>query len=62
MLSACGVTYDEAVNDIEMKVVEEGVSVPFASANMLLRMKQTYRDKDIPDRIFLEQKLREEAN
>ena len=60
MLSACGVTYDDAVNDIEMKVVE-GVPVPFASANMLLRMKQTYRDKDIPDRIFLEQKLREEA-
>ena len=56
MLSACGVTYDDAVNDIEVKVVE-GVSVPFASANMLLRMKQTYRD----DRIFLEQKLREEA-
>jgi hypothetical protein len=60
MLSACGVTYDEALNDIELKVIE-GVSIPFASANMLLKMKQTYRDKDIPDRIFLEEKLRKES-
>ena len=60
MLSACGVTYDEAVSGIEIKVIE-GVSIPFASARMLLKMKQTYRDKDIPDRIFLEEKLREEA-
>lgn len=58
MLSACGVTYDDAVNDIELKVVD-GVPIPFASANVLLKMKQTYRDKDIPDRIFLEEKLRE---
>jgi hypothetical protein len=60
MLSACGVTYDEAVMDVELKVIE-GVTIPFASAGVLLRMKQTYRDKDIPDRIFLEEKLREEA-
>ena len=60
MLSACGVTYDEALSDIELKVVE-GVSIPFASANILLRMKQTYRDKDIPNRMFLEEKLRREA-
>ena len=60
MLSACGVTYDEVVDDIEIKVIE-GVSIPFASAKMLLKMKQTYRDKDIPDRIFLEEKLREET-
>jgi len=61
MLSACGVTYDEVVDDMEIKVIE-GVSIPFASASMLLKMKQTYRDKDIPDRIFLEEKLREETS
>ena len=61
MLSACGVTYDEAVSGIEIKVIE-GVLIPFASARMLLKMKQTYRDKDIPDRIFLEEKLREETS
>jgi hypothetical protein len=60
MLSACGVTYDDAVNDIELKVVE-GVPIPFASATILLKMKQTYCDKDIPDRIFLEEKLRKVA-
>lgn len=59
MLSACGVTYDEALTDIELRVVD-GVSIPFVSANTLLKMKQTYRDKDIPDRIFLEEKLRKE--
>jgi len=59
MLSACGVTYDEALSDIELKVVE-GVSIPFASANILLKMKQSYPGKVIPDRIFLEEKLRKE--
>jgi hypothetical protein len=56
MLSACGVGYDEGSTEIE-SVVIQGVPIPFASAKLLLRMKQTYRDKDIPDRIFLEQKL-----
>lgn len=60
MLSACGVTYAEAANEIEAKDIN-GVSIPFASAKLLLRMKQTYRDKDIPDRIFLEEKLRSES-
>ena len=58
MLSACGVRYDDAISYIE-SVVIQGVSIPFASARLLLRTKQTYRDKDIPDRIFLEQKLRQ---
>ncbi len=56
MLSACGVDYDEAISEIE-SIVIQGVSIPFVSAKLLLRMKQTYRDKAIPDRIFLEQKL-----
>jgi hypothetical protein len=56
MLAACGITYDEAVNEIEMREVG-GVSIPFPSARLLLRMKQTYRDKDIADRMFLQHKL-----
>lgn len=56
MLAACGITYDEAVNEIEMRKVG-GVSIPFPSARLLLRMKQTYRDKDIADRMFLQHKL-----
>jgi hypothetical protein len=60
MLSACGVTYPEAADEIEIKHIQ-GVPVPFASARLLLRTKQTYRDKDIPDRMFLERKLREDS-
>ena len=56
MLAACGITYDEAVNEIEIREVG-GVSIPFPSARLLLRMKQTYRDKDIADRMFLQHKL-----
>src|SRR6266480_4555058 len=60
MLSACGVTYAEATSEIEAKEIE-GVTIPFASAKLLLRMKQTYREKDIPDRLFLEEKLRTQS-
>jgi hypothetical protein len=58
MLTACGIAYEDAVNEVEAVVIQ-GVAIPFASAKLLLRTKQTYRDKDIPDRIFLEQKLGE---
>jgi hypothetical protein len=60
MLAACGITYDDAANEIEMREIQ-GVAIPFASAKLLLRTKQTYRDRDIPDRIFLEEKLRRDA-
>lgn len=56
MLSACGIGYSDAVDEVE-SVEIQGVAIPFASAKLLLRTKQTYRDKDIPDRIFLEQRL-----
>ncbi len=54
MKSGCGVTYAEAVKDC---VVDEiaGVRIPFASPQTLWRMKQTRREKDIPDRLFLRQ-------
>jgi hypothetical protein len=58
MLSACGVTYDDAVDEIEFRTVG-GVTIPFPSAKLLLRMKQTYRDKDIIDKKFLASKLKE---
>ena len=60
MLAACGVTYDDAASEIEIRELQ-GVAIPFASAKLLLRTKQTYRERDIPDRIFLEEKLRREA-
>jgi hypothetical protein len=56
MVSACGIRYEEAQDEIEQDVIDN-VPIPFASAKLLLRLKQTYREKDIPDRIFLQEKL-----
>lgn len=61
MLSACGLTYNDAAGEIETKEIK-GVSIPFASAKLLLRLKQTYRDKDIPDRMYLEAKIKDNAS
>ena len=61
MLAACGVTYADAAGEVETKEVQ-GAAIPFASAKLLLRTKQTYRERDIPDKIFLERKLREQLS
>lgn len=58
MLSACGITYAEAANEIETEEVL-GVAIPLASPRLMLRLKQTYRDRDIPDRLFLERKIQD---
>lgn len=57
MLSAGGISYHEASREVET-VVLRGVPVPFASPRLLLRMKQSPREKDILDRQFLEMKVR----
>jgi hypothetical protein len=59
MTKACGISYLESVPEIVSKEVD-GVPIPFASAKLLLRMKQTHRDKDIEDRVFLHRKIAEE--
>jgi len=61
MLKACGVGYEEASPEVMMRTLN-GVPIPFASAKLMLRLKQTYREKDAFDRQFLEQKLREQKN
>jgi len=57
MLSAGGVSYEEAVGEIETVTID-GVAIPFASAKLLLKMKQTVRERDVIDRQFLEQKIK----
>jgi hypothetical protein len=57
MTEACGVRYEDAVGGIETEVVD-GVPIPFAGATLMLRMKQSPREKDATDRSFLEQLLR----
>jgi hypothetical protein len=54
---ACGLTYDEAARDAET-LVREGVRIPVASPETLIKMKQTPRPQDALDRAFLEGVLR----
>ena len=57
---AGGVSYDDARSDVE-HVVIDGVRIPFATAELLWRTKQTVRDKDMLDRTFLAQLLGKQA-
>ena len=56
MGSACGINFKDAENEIEWHEID-GVNIPFASANLLLKTKQTLRDKDEIDRLYLRQIL-----
>ena len=56
MASACGIDYGRAVGDAIFREID-GAKIPFASPATLLKMKQTYREKDIADRLFLRQLL-----
>ena len=58
MKSGCGVTYADAIKDAITKIVQ-GIPVPVASQATMWKMKQTIREKDIPDRLFLRQWARE---
>jgi len=57
MTEACGVTYEDARGGIEV-VNLAGVSIPFAGAELMLRMKQGSRDKDSADRSFLQELIK----
>jgi hypothetical protein len=58
MFAACGVTYADAESAQEIEVHDvQGVAVPFASAKLLWRMKQTVREKDAADRAWLRARL-----
>ena len=52
MKAACGIAYEEAREQVDIVEIE-GVPIPFAKPELLLRMKDTYRDKDKLDRAFL---------
>ena len=56
MKSGCGVDYAAAIKDAVYREIE-GVQIPFASPLTLWHMKQTVREKDIPDRLFLRKLL-----
>lgn len=53
MTAASGIGYAEAEQEIEW-VELNGEKIPFASGRLMLRFKQSARDKDVADRRFLE--------
>src|SRR2546423_1420059 len=60
MIRACGIDYTEARKSIEIANIK-GVAIPFAYAHLLLWMKQTHREKDADDRVFLHRKIAESS-
>ncbi len=56
MLRTCGISYGEAQEEVEWVDIE-GVTIPFATASLLLKMKKTGREKDALDAMFLRQKI-----
>jgi endonuclease V-like protein UPF0215 family len=61
MKSASGITYDEASKSIR-KVKIKDVEIPFPTVELLYKMKQTLREKDKLDLLFLEEKLRKKES
>lgn len=60
MIKAGGCDYQKAGNRITIKEIK-GVKIPFASAELLYELKQTYREKDKMDFLFLKELLRVNA-
>ena len=56
MKSACGVEYHEASNAVVYADIR-GVTIPFASIELLWKLKQTVREKDAIDRVFLQEQM-----
>ena len=50
--SACGIDFKSAESQIQWHELE-GVKIPFASAELMLKTKQTLREKDEIDRLYL---------
>ena len=56
MAKACGHDF-AAVSHLVSPIVIDGVRIPFASPVLLWKTKQTYREKDAIDRVFLRKLL-----
>jgi len=59
MKSACGIEYEEAKADV-MFVDIKGVTISFASPELLWKLKQTRREKDQLDLVFLKELLKKQ--
>ena len=56
MTEACGVDFEAARAGIEIETIDD-VPIPFAGAELMLRLKQSMREKDAWDRSFIQQLL-----
>lgn len=61
MERACGISYKDAERDIEWMTIE-GIKIPIANKELLLKMKDTFRPADQMDRGFLKRLIEEEKN
>jgi hypothetical protein len=59
MTEACGVRFEDAGNGIEIEIID-GVPIPFAGAELMLKMKKCPREKDSADRVFLQKLIRDQ--
>ena len=57
MTEACGVRFEDTKGGVDLVEID-GVRIPFAGAELMLRMKQSPREKDAVDRSFLHQLIR----
>lgn len=52
MAKACGITYQDAIDEV-VTITYDDVAIPVANPDLLIKMKQTMREKDNLDLIFL---------
>jgi hypothetical protein len=57
MASACGISYEEAKDFVRFTKIDD-VLIPIANPELLWRMKQTMREKDNLDLVFLRELLK----
>lgn len=58
LANACEIDYEKAQSHIEYKEIN-GVRIPFADVDILIKMKRGVRPKDKQDRLFLKEKLKQ---
>jgi len=52
MTEATGIKYEEAISQVDIVSIE-GVAIPFANPELMLRFKNTCREKDAIDKAYL---------
>jgi Nucleotidyl transferase AbiEii toxin, Type IV TA system len=58
MTEACGVGFEEALPDIETEIIQDE-PIPFASPELMLKLKRGFREKDQLDRSFIQHVIAE---